>query len=636
MNISDDVFRLQEVSKKRTEWAALSIVEKLTILEEIKTIMKEEVGYEYYKASGKKGAEMKGFDVNNTVEGDFEATGEAMLFCLAGRTQIDDMINAYKIRAGLAKPPKKLTKGNFETRKAINGQVVTKTFPIILKDRLSLFGHFHCEVWMDSSKIRDESQVEAFAFEKAWDDAVGEEGGLMIILGAGNQPIISFIDIIKAMFTRNYVVYFKQHPIRTYVNDLFEKIYAPLISRGYLAVEAHSTNERCSALVYHPEVDAVHMTGGKATHDMLVWGLDPKEQEQNLKAKTPKLKNVTSELGAVSPWVIVPGKYTKAEIKSQAGILANFVKNNASCNCNSPKCVVVADDWNQKEEFIQTIEDELANHTLPVAYYPNTEKRWKEFSDQYPECKQIESNTGMGVVERNLSAGGLNDKPLLLPYLKIEINVDLETASGKDAASKEFAFNNEPFAPVLTFATLQGTSQNDVIKFSETASALCNDYLFGSLSGSITTPMSMLNDDGVQTLIAELKYGCLCVNNGSTYGCLLSNFGMWGAFPGETLDAVESGIGKIGNSIAIPYVEKAVLISPLVHVAHMTIKGDLENEQVLCEAMSKYALNSSPGNLIKVIGALVRVDLIRVGIVCSSVFIAWLCTTIHMKIRIVT
>lgn len=283
---------------------------------------------------------------------------------------------------------------------------------------------------------------------------------------------------------------------------------------------------------------------------------------------------------------------------------------------------MVADEWDQKEEFIQAIEDALANHILPVAYYPNTEKRWKEFSDQYPDCKQIESNTGMGVVERNLSAGGLNDKPLLLPYLKIEIKVDLETASGKDAASKEFAFNNEPFAPVLTFATLQGTSQNDVMKFSETASALCNDYLFGTLSGSITSPPSMLNDDGVQTLIAELKYGCLCVNNSTVFGYMLSNSGMWGAFPGETLDAVESGIGKIGNTIAIPYFEKVVLTCPIIHVANVTIKGDLKNEQVVCEAMAKYAIKSSTGNLIKVIGAVVGVDLIRAGLVCTSVLVA--------------
>lgn len=614
--------RLQEVSSNRSKWATLPITEKLDILEEIEALMVREMDYEDFIASGKKGAEMRGYDVDNTVEGEFAAAYETLIFTLNAKKEVDDMIKAYKIRAGLSEPPKKLTKGNFETRKAINGQVVTKTFPITPDDHRGFYGHFQCEVWMDSSKIQDESQVEAFAFEKAWEDAVGKEGGLMIVLGAGNQPMLSFVDIMHAMYIRNFVVYFKQHPIRRYMNDLFERIYAPLITRGYLAVEAHSTNERCAALIYHPDVDALHMTGGKATHDLLVWGLDSEQREHNLKANNPKLKNVTSELGAITPWVIVPGKYTKAEMKSQAGILANFVKYNASCNCNAPKCVVVAEDWDQKEEFLQMIEDELANAPLPVAYYPNVEKRWKSFSDQYPDCKKIESKTGLGVVERKLRAGGLNDKPLLLPYLKIETAVDLETVSGKESASKEFAFKNEPFAPVLTFVTLQGTSQKNAMKFSKLASLFCNDYLFGSLSGTITAPPSILDDDSVQTLVAEMKYGCLCINNWSGLGYVFANTGMWGAFPGETLDAVESGIGKVGNTIAIPHFEKLVVSSPIVHVTHMTIKKDLKKEKNISEATTKYALNSSVSNLMKLIGAVLGVDLLKVGLACTSVVVA--------------
>jgi hypothetical protein len=117
------------------------------------------------------------------VEGEFAAEEETLIFTLNAKREVDDMIRAYKIRAGVSEPPKNLTKGNFETRKAINGQVVTKTFPIFPEDHRGFYGHFQCEVWMDSSKVQDESQVEAFAFEKAWEDAVGKEGGLMIVLG---------------------------------------------------------------------------------------------------------------------------------------------------------------------------------------------------------------------------------------------------------------------------------------------------------------------------------------------------------------------------------------------------------------------------------------------------------------------
>ena len=180
----------------------------------------------------------------------------------------------------------------------------------------------------------------------------------------------------------------------------------------------------------------------------------------------------------------------------------------------------MADEWDQKDEFLKIIEDELANYPLPVPYYPNVQKRWEAFAAQYPDCEKIGSEIGKGVKERNLSAGGVNDKPFLLPYLKIEVAVDLDTTSGKEDASNEYVFKNEPFAPVVTFVTLRGTSQENIVKFSERASTLCNNYLFGSLSASITVPPSIMEHDGVQQLIADMKYGSIAINNysGMAYG----------------------------------------------------------------------------------------------------------------------
>lgn len=614
--------RLNEVSRKKAEWATLPAKGKLAILEEIFDIATKELEFEEWLDFGKLSAKMMGFDTENTSEGGFEASQNAMQISLTLKGHLDMLILAYKIRAGLAEPPKKLTKGNFETKKAINGQIVVKTFPLLPEDTKGLTPHFHGEVWMDSSKIQNESQVEAFAFDKAWEYAAGDEGGLMIILGAGNQAVLIFTDVLDAMFTRDYVVYLKQHAIRNYVNGFMEKILAPLISRGYLALEAHTTNERCSNLVYHPDVDALHITGGKTTHDLLVWGVDPKEREQNLKANTPKIENVTSELGAVSPWVLVPGNYTKDELKSQASMMAMFIHTNASCNCNAPKCIVVADEWDQKDEYIQIVEDELANHGLPVAYYPNTEQRWEKFSEQYPDCKKIESNTGMGIAERKLSGGGLNEKPLLLPYLKMETKVDLESIAGRVAASKEFAFTTEPFAPVFTVATLKGTSQNSLMQFVKTASTFCNDYLYGTLSGAITTPPSLLEDESVQTLIAEMKYGTIAVNNWSGFGYVMRHAGMWGGFPGETLDAVESGIGKVGNTLAIPHFEKFVVVSPITHTSHMKLEDDYPTEKRKMEAVGKFFLYGGIGNFIELISAVTGVELLKVGLVGTSVAVA--------------
>jgi len=622
--------RLERVSEKRSEWTTLPVKEKLALLEEILHIFTQDLKYEDWKNHGKKTALMMGFDVD-TIEGNCEAEQQTVSSILLIKNYIDCVILAYKIRAGITSPPKLLTKGNFKTRKAKNGQIVVQTFPSLPGDSMSVLSQYKGEVWMNLSKIQNESQVVAFDFKNAWDEAAGD-GGLMIVLGTGNHVFLTYIDILHGLFIRNHVVYMKQHPIRTYANDFLSKLYAPLISKGYLSIESHTTIERSSALVYHPDVDAIHLTGGKATHDALVWGADPKERECNLKAKEPKLSaTVTSELGAVSPWVVVPGNYKNNELKSQAAMIAKYIHNNASCNCNSPKCVIVADDWDQKNEFLKIIEDELVGHPAPVAYYPNIEKRWENFANRYPESKRLESNTDMGVKERNLSGGGTNEKPLLLPYLQIEIMVDLETDVGREAASKEYVFGNEPFAPMYTIATLHGTSQKDIPKFGQTSSTFCNEYLFGTLSGSISTPESIYNDEGVQSLVADLKYGSICVNNWAGINYFAMNYGFWGAFPGEVIEDVESGIGRIGNIIGIPYVEKFVLISPIDPTPADRLNTDYKKEQRVAEALSRYFLNSSVGNLISMLSAVLGINLISTGVACMSLGVA--CLAYYMKLE---
>lgn len=43
-------------------------------------------------------------------------------------------------------------------------------------------------------------------------------------------------------------------------------------------------------LLYSPLVDCVHMTGGTATHDAIVWGSSPEEQARRKQASDPLLK----------------------------------------------------------------------------------------------------------------------------------------------------------------------------------------------------------------------------------------------------------------------------------------------------------------------------------------------------------
>ena len=62
-----------------------------------------------------------------------------------------------------------------------------------------------------------------------------------------------------------------------------------------------------------------------------------------------------------------------------------------------------------------------------------------------------------------------------------------------------------------------------------------------------------------------------------------------------------SGIGKIGNLMAVPYFQKFVLTGPITSANNFSLKADLKKEQRLYEAVSKLQLNESVWNLFKLL-----------------------------------
>ena len=96
---------------------------------------------------------------------------------------------------------------------------------------------------------------------------------------------------------------------------------APFIDLGVVRILTGGAEEG-GYLVRHPKVAHVHMTGGAPTHDAIVWG--PGEEGARRKAEgTPLLdKPITSELGGVSPTIVVPGDWSAADLKFQAEHLA--------------------------------------------------------------------------------------------------------------------------------------------------------------------------------------------------------------------------------------------------------------------------------------------------------------------------
>ena len=87
--------------------------------------------------------------------------------------------------------------------------------------------------------------------------------------------------------------------------------------------------------------DAVHVTGSADTHDAIVWGPQGEERRRRLAENDPLLtKPITSELGNVTPWIVVPGEYSERELQFQAENVAAMIANNASFNCIAAKMIV--------------------------------------------------------------------------------------------------------------------------------------------------------------------------------------------------------------------------------------------------------------------------------------------------------
>lgn len=94
----------------------------------------------------------------------------------------------------------------------------------------------------------------------------------------------------------------------------------------------------------------VHLTGGVHTHNQILWGTsDPKQQAARIASSEPALKaRFSSELGSVSPNIVVPSKESSATTEWTTEKIDLYAKqaviglaDNNSCNCLALKCLIV-------------------------------------------------------------------------------------------------------------------------------------------------------------------------------------------------------------------------------------------------------------------------------------------------------
>ncbi len=412
-----------------------------------------------------------------------------------------------------------------------NGQVVAQTFPTSLYDKL-LFKDITAEVWMDPD-VTLNSLNGTMAVHYA-DDAI-REGSSCLILGAGNVSSIGPMDAIYKLFVESQVVILKMNPVNDYLTDPYKIALAPLIEAGYLAIVKGGAAAG-KFLCEHESIDEIHITGSDKTHDAIVFGPGAEGEDRKKRRDPICVKRVTSELGNVSPLIIIPGVWTASEIAFQAENVASTLVNNAGFNCNATRVLVTHEAWPQRDAFLAALKKTFAKIPTRRAYYPGAMDRHATF-----------------VKNRDVSQTD-NTKDDALPWTIVH-NVDANDVD-------EMCFTTEAFCSLMAETAIKA---NSVSAYIEQAVEFANERLWGTLNaGIIVKPKSLQQTEIASSLnsaITDLRYGTVAVNHwpGLNFGLCSTT---WGAFPGHPNHDIRSGSGVVHNTYMFDRAQKTVLRGP--------------------------------------------------------------------------
>lgn len=453
---------------------------------------------------------------------------------------------------------------------------------------LEVFPFMHkIEVWAraEAAAEQDFEANEEVNMKKSENE--DDETGITVILGSGNQTLLTLFDILNALFIMPsfHPVLVKHHHIRPHLYQLCTELFAPLIKRGFLHQVIDNGIPEVTNILSNPKVKHVHMTGGSATSIKI---------EKTIADSRPHLttqevqKMFTSELGCVTPWIFAPCHYTKGELCNAAKHIVISKKSNAGANCLNGQAVILASGWKQKDEFKKILLETFEKTSTDPVYYPGTLKNVQNIVSHYGE----DSDRVKQVAGLKVKCALDDDDPLFVqPYI-----IDCGTFGEDDFDN--YALLNEAFGPVLAIAEVPGGDGGDSQYLLDHAVPFVNnkDNIFGSLSCSLVYPEKNKNDVAIKEATGALNYGCVAHNTWSLYGGIAIPLGgSWGGSYAEPLG--QSGRGLIGNAFQIENVEKTVVYSRSL-ASRIIIDKDVKLPLFLVNGLSAVYVNKSPWRLI--------------------------------------
>jgi aldehyde dehydrogenase (NAD(P)+) len=401
-----------------------------------------------------------------------------------------------------------------------SGQVVAQVFPTDTFDWL-LFNGMTTEVWMQPAVTLATLPELMGAFYRQEQPS----GSVALVLGAGNVNSIPALDVLDRIYGRGQVVLLKLSPVNAYLRPVLEAIFAPLLAAGFLAIAAGDA-AMGSYLAYHPEVDEVHLTGSADTYRAIMRG---RQNGQIGLQDRPLLdKPITTELGGITPVIVLPGRWTAADIQFQAENIATMKLYNVGCNCISAQLLILPEKWSQGHELVAAVQRLMRLLPPQHAYYPGAAERQQAAQQAYPEALLL----------------GAGDAPRTLIPARARTERD------------DHCLHAEFFGPTLAVLTLPGDT---AVSFLQKATAFCNESVTGNLGIDLIVPPDTLQGEraALDTAVADLKYGAIGLNSwcGVIYR-LTQN--PWGAYQDPDANDLGSGRGVVHNTLLFDQPQKAV------------------------------------------------------------------------------
>lgn len=495
---------LADLASHAAEWARLPISRKVALLEGLRPRILDAATRWVTAAS-----RAKGLAVGSPLRGEEWATGPWAL-----ANYVEPLATTLRhIEAG--------TVGEAlagRVRQRADGQTVVRVVPGDFYDRVVLAG-LEVDVWMEPgvepATVAD--TVGTFYQQDA------PEGGVALVLGAGNIASIPPLDVLYKLYAEGRVVVLKLNPVNDYLGPILENVFGEFVAAGYLRL-VYGGAEVGQYLTAHEAVDEIHMTGSAATHDAIVFGTGPEGAERKRRDEPLIDTPVSSELGGVSPCIVLPGDWSEPDLRFQAEHVVSQRTHNAGFNCIATQVLVLPEAWPQREAFLDEIRAVLAEIAERPDYYPGAEGRLDAFAEAYPQAERI---GGRLLAEVPAEPGG-------------------------------HALETEVFGSALAVVTLPGGG--DAGEWFARAVAWANSTLAGTLGATVLVHPRTRRalGDAFEDAIAELRYGTIGVNIWSGAGFLTAQ-AAWGAFPGHVRNDIQSGTGVVHNSWLFDRPQKTVV-----------------------------------------------------------------------------